>query len=57
MVEAIKAPMIFTLIVASMIFISMQFYKTIMENMILLDTFLSTDMMNGILGAYRIDRR
>jgi len=50
-----KAPMIFTLIVASMIFISMQFYKTIMENMILLDTFLSTDMMNGILGAFGVD--
>lgn len=50
-----RAPLVFTIIVAAMVLISMMFFRTISENMFLLDTFLSSGMMNGILGAFGVN--
>lgn len=43
------------LAIVAMVAISMQFYPTITENMAVLDGFLSTGMMDQILGAFNVE--
>ncbi len=43
------------LAIVTMVAISMQFYPTITENMAVLDGFLSTGMMDQILGAFNVE--
>ena len=50
-----KTVLMFFAAVGGMVFISMMFFKTIAENMEMLDSFLSTGMMNNILGAFNIN--
>ncbi|GAB6106496.1 ABC transporter permease subunit [Fusibacter bizertensis] len=54
-VKRIKTVLMFFAAIGGMVFVSMMFFKTIAENMEMLDSFLSTGMMNNILGAFNIN--
>ncbi len=53
--KRIKPVFWMALAIVSMVAISMQFYPTITENMALLDGFLSTGMMDQVLGAFNVE--
>lgn len=53
--KRIKTVLMFFSAIGGMVFISMMFFRTIAENMDMLDSFLSTGMMNNILGAFNIN--
>lgn len=53
--KRIKTVLMFFAAIGGMVFISMMFFRTIAENMEMLDSFLSTGMMNNILGAFNIN--